>query len=144
MWKLKLCLLVAGAVALTACSGASKPELAIMEEAPTELPAWVSGPEGLPTNDLAHVADVDQSKVFASRDDDNWCVLLAIEPTSEGSTGMTSAACAPAKRFASDGVWVETGGSSTGLVGALLLPDDFSGEIEDDWERVNDNLAVRR
>jgi hypothetical protein len=27
-------------------------------------------------------------------------------------------------------------------VGATVLPDNFSGELDSKWERVNDNLAV--
>ena len=141
----QLFLLVAGAAALTACSGAAEPELAIMGETPAEPPAWVSEPAGLPVNDLAQVADVDHLNVFASRDDeDSWCVVLAIEPTSERSDWAAGASCAPSERFATDGVWVEAAASSGRQGGALLLPDDFSGEIGDDWERFNDNLAVRR
>jgi hypothetical protein len=144
MSEVQLFLLVAGAAALTACT-AAEPELAIMGETPAELPAWVSESAGLPVNDLSHVAGVDYLEVFASRDNkDNWCVVLAIEPTSEGSDWAASASCAPSERFTTDGVWVEAAASSARRGGALLLPDDFSGEIGDDWERVNDNLAVRR
>lgn len=142
---MKRLLLVAGAVALTARSGPAEPELAILGEAPVELPAWVSERAGLPVEDLTRVAEVDHLVVFASRDDeDSWCVVLAIAPTSEGSDWVAGASCAPSKRFAAYGVSVEATAPSGRYGGALLLPDDFSGEIGDRWERVNDNLAVRR
>lgn len=116
----------------------------VQEETPVELPAWVSESEGLPTNDLTHVADVDHLKVFACRnDEDDRCVLLAIEPTSEDSGWVTGANCAPAEQFASDGVQVKAAALSARRGSAMLLPDNFSGEIADGWERVNDNLAVR-
>lgn len=138
-------MLMAGAATLSACSGAVEPQLGIMEQPPAELPPWVGEPGGLPVNDLAHVADVDHLNVFASRDDvGHWCVVLAIEPTSDGSDWAASASCAPSERFATDGVWVEASSPSARRGGALLLPDDFDGEIADDWERVNDNLAVRQ
>lgn len=144
MSKVKLPLLVAGAAALTACSGAPTPELAIMGETSAELPSWVGESEGLPVKDLTHVADSDHLKVFASHDDeDQWCVVLAVEPTSGGLDWAVGASCASSERFATDGVWVEAA-SSARDGGALLLPDGFSGEISDGWERVNDNLAVRR
>lgn len=144
MPKMRWVLLVAAAAAFTACSGTAEPELAIMGETPAQLPEWVSNSEDMPVKDLTHVADVDHLNVFASRDgEDNWCVVLAIEPTSEGSDWSAASGCSSSERFATDGIWVKTG-SSTRFGGALLLPDDFSGEIEDDWERVNDNLAVRQ
>lgn len=115
-----------------------------MEEAPAELPSWIGETAGLPVNDLTHVTDVDHLNVFASRDDEShWCVVLAIEPTSDGSDWAASASCAPSERFATEGVWVEAASAARGG-GALLLPDNFDGEIGDDWERVNDNLAVRQ
>jgi hypothetical protein len=137
--------LVAGAAALTACSGAAEPELALLGGAPAELPAWVDEPDGLPVKDVAHVADVDHLSVFAGRDDaGQWCVVLALHPTSEGSDWGVAASCAASEQFAADGVWVTASPPSARFGGALLLPDDFSGEIGDDWERVNDNLAIRR
>jgi hypothetical protein len=117
----------------------------MMGDAPAELPGWVSEPAGLPVHELAHVADVGHLNVFASRDDeDDWCVLLAVEPTSEGSDWAAGASCAPSKSFSSGGVWVEATASSGRHGGAWLLPDGFNGEIGSDWERVNDNLAIRR
>lgn len=115
-----------------------------MEGSPAELPSWVSESADLPVDDLAHVADVEHLNVFASRDDEgHWCVVLAIEPTSDGSGWTAGASCAPAERFASEGVWVEATSPARGG-GALLLPDDFDGEVGEDWERVNDDLAVRQ
>ncbi|MDN5790443.1 MAG: hypothetical protein L0H25_06185 [Micrococcales bacterium] len=138
-------LLVGAAIALTACSGAGEPELAIMGEAPAKLPAWISGSAEMPVNDLTHVADVGHLKVFASRDDqDDWCVVLAIEPTSKGSDWAAAASCAPSARVAADGVSVRAVASSTRGGEARLLPDDSSGEIGKGSERVGDNLAVRR
>ncbi len=143
MPKMRWMLLVAAAAAVTACSGPADPQLAIMKEPQAQLPEWFSSPEGVPDEDLANVADVDQLHVFASRDtEDNWCVTLAVEPTSGGSNWMAASSCAPSERFAADGVSVTI--SSTRGGSALLLPDDFSGDIKDGWERINDNLAVRR
>lgn len=143
MPKMRWMLLVAAAAAVTACSGPADPQLAIMEETPARLPEWVSSPEGIPGKDLAHVADVDQLHVFASRDgEDRWCVVLAVEPTPGGSDWMAAHSCAPSERFAKDGVSVTISTPRGG--GVLLLPDDFSGQITDGWERINDNLAVRR
>lgn len=139
-----MALLVGGVVAVSGCAGGNEPQLAIMEGAHAELPSWVSEPAGLPVDDLAHVADRDHLSVFASRDGDGlWCVILAIEPTSDGSDWAAGANCAPSDRFATEGVWVEAASSERGG-GALLLPDDFGGEIGDDWKRVNDNLAIHR
>lgn len=135
--------LVAAASAVTACSGTADPELAVLDEAPAQLPEWFSNPSGVPIKDLAHVGDVDQLHVFAGREgQDSWCVVLAIEPIAEGSDGMAASSCAPSERFAAEGVWVTISATSDGS--ALLLPDDFSGQIADGWERINDNLAVRR
>jgi hypothetical protein len=145
MSRTRFALLVAGTVTVSACSGAADPRLAILEEAPAELPPWVTESAGLPVNDLSHVADVGHLNVFASRNDEGrWCVVLAIEPASDSSDWAAGASCAPSERFATDGVWVETAAPSGRGGGALLLPDDFEGETGDDWERVNHNLAIRR
>jgi hypothetical protein len=53
------------------------------------------------------------------------------------------ASCSPPEAFATDGVWVEASSSSYSGA-ALLLPDNFNGEVGADWRQVNDNLAVRR
>lgn len=122
----------------------TEPRMEIMDAAPAELPPWISESARLPVNDLAHVADVDDFKVFASRDDEGqWCVLLALEPTSDGSDWAVGSSCAPSQRFATDGISIEAS-SSGRWGGALLLPDNFGGKIGDEWERVNDNLAVRQ
>lgn len=136
-------MLVAGVATVSACSGAAEPRVGLMDESSAQLPSSVGESAGLPVTDLAHVADVEHLNVFASRDDEgHWCVVLAIEPTSDGSDWAAGASCAPSERFATEGVWVEATSSSRGG-GALLLPDDFGGELGEDWERVNDNLAVR-
>lgn len=123
----------------------TEPKLGIMEGAPAELPPWASEADGLPVRDWTRVADVDHLSVFASRDDEGqWCVVLAIEPTRGRSDWVAGASCARSERFATDGVRVEVALRSERWGGALLLPDDFDGEIGDDWERVNDNLAVRQ
>ena len=138
--KMRWMPLVVAAAAITACSGTADPQLALMAETPAQLPGWFTNP---PIEDLAQVGSVDQLNVFAGRDgEDNWCVVLAIEPTTGGPDWMAASSCAPSERFAAEGVSVTI--SSTRDSSALLLPDDFSGQMEDGWERINDNLAVRR
>ncbi|MGB3764742.1 MAG: hypothetical protein WA966_16140 [Ornithinimicrobium sp.] len=132
---------MAVAAVVTACSGTADPQLAIMDEAPAQLPEWFSNPPI--EEDLARVGDVDQMHVFAARDgQDNWCIVLAIEPTARGSDWMAASSCASSERFAEEGVSVTI--SSTSDSSALLVPDDFSGQMANGWERINDNLAVRR
>jgi len=137
--------LIAVLCALVACSGSAEPELAIMGDGRDQLPAWVGDAAGLPVEDLTRVADVDGLHVFASRDgDSNWCVVLVIEPTSQGSDWGAASSCTPGQQFAEEGARVEATAPSGRSGGALLLPDGYSGDIEEGWERVNDNLAIRQ
>lgn len=53
-----------------------------------------------------------------------------------------AANCTPSDAFAAYGVSVTVSASSVCYASALLVPDDFSGEFGDDWNRVNDNLAI--
>ncbi len=129
-------------MSLTACTGAAEPEMAIMGEEPATLPAWAGEAEGTPVADLTRVGALEYIEVFASRDkDDNWCVIMAIEPNPEGEDWSTAASCVTPEQFMDQGALVSGGGQRFG--GALLLPDGFTGEIEEDFERINDNLAVK-
>ncbi len=130
------------ALALSACANTAEPELAIMGATPTALPTWTVGADSLPDNNLTHVGTKERLDVFASRnDDDQWCVVLIIAASPEGEDGSSASACKGSADFAEGGAATSVAGANPG--GAWLLPDGFSGELLEGWERVNDNLAVQ-
>ncbi|GAA1219281.1 hypothetical protein [Rhodoglobus aureus] len=134
---------VGAALMLTACSTTAGPQLAVMDEGGNaQLPDWVENPEGIPTIDLTLIGEYDDMTVYASRnDDDEWCVIAALAPLASENDWVVSTACGPAIYFGINGAEIR-GGSSTRSGGALLLPDGYTGTIEDGWVRINDNLAV--
>jgi hypothetical protein len=142
--KILATLAVGTALALSACSAASGPQLAIMEEGGNaQLPEWLEHDGNLPLNDLTKIAEVDDLIVFASRnDDDEWCMIAVLTPTAEHEEWAAGSSCSSPALFAERGITVGTG-SQFSSAGAQLLPDRYTGPIEDGWARINDNLAVR-
>ncbi|MBH0083887.1 hypothetical protein [Salinibacterium sp. SWN167] len=137
-------LAVGTALALSACSGASGPQLAIMEEGGNaQLPEWLEHDGRLPLTDLTKIGEVDDLIVFASRNDDGeWCMIAALAPTAEHEEWAAGTSCSSPALFAERGITVGTA-SQFSSGGAQLVPDGYTGPIEEGWVRVNDNLAVR-
>ena len=54
---------------------------------------------------------------------------------------VAAGSCAPDHVFHRDGIAVEVGGLGQHRT-ARLLPDDFTGHLEDGWEIVGPNLAA--
>lgn len=131
---------------LAGCSGGEEPELALMndEQVQTDVPVHVAESEHIELENMTYVGEGEGFSVFAARDrDDNWCVLLNVEPpaNSPDDWAVTSS-CASSEDFAVRGVWVQSE-SLAGTYTAQLLPDNFTGEIDPDLERINNNLAAK-
>lgn len=117
-------------VVLAGCTGSEEPELAIMNASQEqEIPERVNNVgEEVSLQNHTFVGRGEDFSVFAARDEkDHWSV---------------SSSCGASQDFANGEVWVQ-GGSPSRTQTALLLPDNYSGDIDADLERVNDNLAAK-
>lgn len=130
---------------LVGCGDTNEPELSLMndEQTQTEVPARVAE-SSKDKNNITYVGDGEDFSVYAARDSDsNWCVLIDVEPPANSPDDwVVTASCAPSENFAARGAWVQSG-TPAGTYTAQLLPDNFTGEIEPDLERINDNLAAK-
>lgn len=65
------------------------------------------------------------------------------EPLPDDPDGWSvSSSCGPPENFAAGDVWVQ-GGSPSRTHTAQLLPDNYTGDIDEDLEPINDNLAAK-
>jgi hypothetical protein len=125
---------------------APPPELAILDSparGTDVLPAEVKIAEGVHT--IRYVGDSATSAVFAAQgpEDRPWCVLmLGGQPPGKVSTWTTNLSCADDDQFARRGVRVSVTGADGQHAAAKLLPDNFTGELNDEWQVVAPNLAV--
>ena len=145
--KMKISALVGVAALLFAgCSGSDEPQLSLMDDqTQVEVPAHVAElGNDTEMRDFTYVGEGEDFSVFAARRGQNdWCVALYNEPLSDGSDDWSvSSSCGPPGDFANGKVWVQ-GGSPTRTHTAQLLPDNFTGEVADGLEQVNDNLAAK-
>lgn len=131
---------------LVGCSSSDEPELSLMndEQAQTDVPVHVAESEHLELENITYVGEGEGFSVFAARDrDENWCVVLDVEPPANSPDDWAVASsCASSEDFAARGAWVQSE-SVSGTYTAQLLPDNFTGEIDPDLERINDNLAAK-
>ena len=130
---------------LVGCAGANETELSLMgdEQPQTDIPVHVAESSKDKSN-LTYVGAGEGFTVYAARDrDDNWCVLLDVEPPANSPDDwVVGGSCASSEDFAARGVWAQLG-TLSGTYTAQLLPDNFTGEIDPDLERINDNLAAK-
>lgn len=133
------------ALLLAGCSGSEDPELAIMNDSQErEIPERVKDVgEDMQMQNHTFVGEGEDFSVFAARDgQDAWCILLYNEPSPNNPDDWSvSSSCGTSGDLANGKVWVQGGSSRTHT--AQLLPDNYSGEIAEDLERVNDNLAAK-
>ena len=131
---------------LVGCSVGEEPELSLMndEQAQVDVPVHVAESDHIELEHITYVGEGEGFSVFAARDcDDHWCVLLDVEPPANSPDDWAVASsCASSEDFAARGVWVQSE-SVAGTYTAQLLPDNFTGEIDPDLERINDNLAAK-
>jgi len=137
-------LAVVAALGLTGCAGASGPQLAVMDGgSEAELPEWLENQDRLPMINLTKIGEVDDLIVFASRNEaDEWCIIAALAPTAEFDEWGASSSCASPALFDEQGITVGLG-TQHKSAGVQLIPDNFTGPVEVNWVRVNDNLLVR-
>jgi hypothetical protein len=84
-----------------------------------------------------HVGDVNGVSVYAAQGtpDQPRCILIVL-----GTTEATS--CTTEEDFARRGVTIRLDHSDGDSVAATLLPDEFTGQLEDGWEILGPNLAA--
>lgn len=131
---------------LVGCGGTNEPELSLLnvEQAQVDIPVYIAESDHMEVENITYVGEGEGFSVYAGRDhDDNWCALLDVEPPANSPDDWSVAgSCASSEDFAERGVWVQSG-TLSGTYTAQLLPDNFTGEIEPDLERINDNLAAK-
>lgn len=152
------------AVLLVGCAGAAAPNVSLMddEQAQVEVPSHIEyfidnfyaievGQDhdddlfrGQDLENFTLIEAGEDFSVFAARDnEDNWCVVLDNKPLAEHPDDWTiGVSCASSENFSADGIRLQIE-TPTRMHTAQLLPDDFTGDIPDDLERINDNLAAR-
>jgi len=139
---------VAGVSALlfAACSGSEEPQLSVMEnQTQVEVPAHVAElGDDTQMQDFTYVGEGEDFSVFAARRGQNdWCVALYNEPLADDPDDWSvSSSCGTPADFANGKLWVQ-GGSPSRAHTAQLLPDNFTGEIAEDLNQINDNLAAK-
>ncbi|TWH75134.1 hypothetical protein JD78_03685 [Modestobacter roseus] len=133
----------AALLALAGCSSSAAPELAAFDRPATTEDAVPDGVQ-LPAElgELRYIGEVEGSAVYAARGpaDHPWCVV-ALTGSVEDGDWVLGASCADDAEFDRRGVWVAVGGAEVERGTAVLLPDDFSGELEDGWQVAGPNLA---
>ncbi|WP_150119326.1 hypothetical protein [Enteractinococcus helveticum] len=151
---------------LVGCTGTAEPELSLMneEQAQADIPTHVAsfindfsatvtnvgqdsdhpGYQGQGLTNFTLIDAAENFNVFAARDDDdNWCVVLDNTPLADHPDDWAiGISCAPSEDFAAHGLRLQID-TPTLTHTAQLLPDDFTGEIDPDLERINDHLAAQ-
>lgn len=129
---------------LVGCDGAAKPELSLLNENQSQaaIPATVAESPGDEMEKITYVGE-DFSE-FAARDShDDWCALLYIEPPANSPEDwVVGSSCASLEDFATHGVWFQTG-TPAHMHTVQLHLDNFTGEADQDLERINDNLVAK-
>jgi len=129
------------ALALGACTGPAEPKLAALDGTQGDTLNWNTAEEEPALEDTTLIGEVDDLRVFAARNaDGEWCAAITLPETTEREP-FASLSCVDSDRFLTHGVILEMSDPSR-EVGATVLPDNFSGELDSKWERVNGNLAV--
>ena len=138
-----------GAVAATVlvaagCGAPEAPRLGMFDRPATAQDAIHDDVVVGDARETRYVGEAGDGLVYAAQGsaDEPLCVLVALAPL-EGSDWTTASSCTDDEHFADSGVWV----SATGVDGrggaALLLPDNFAGDVDETkWRVVEPNLAV--
>ncbi len=129
---------------MTGCgaSRAASPELAVFDRPATADDALPDGREFEDYDHFRFVGVVDAALVYAARglEEHPWCMVVVLDGPGEDDA-VAGGSCVDEEHFASRGAFVGVGGNGRG-VEARLLPDDFTGQLEDGWEVVGPNLAA--
>ncbi|MCZ2821082.1 hypothetical protein O2V63_12135 [Modestobacter sp. VKM Ac-2977] len=132
-------------LAVTACSTSAAPELAAFDRPATNedaVPEYVDVDPQL--DEVRYIGAADGALVYAAQGqaDQPWCVLVVVPRSVEGGDWVAGSSCAGGDDFAQGGVRIAVRDAQGREGEALLLPDDFTGEVEAGWEIVEPNLAV--
>ncbi|MFH5821814.1 hypothetical protein [Georgenia sp. AZ-5] len=97
--------------------------------------------EGL--REVRFIGESEGALVYAAQQADMpWCVVVVLPGRAEAGDWTAGSSCADDARFAKRGVWTKVSGGTGQHGEALLLPDDFAGEVGEGWQVVGPNLAV--
>ncbi|MGY1855807.1 hypothetical protein [Modestobacter sp. SYSU DS0290] len=135
--------LAATVLAIAGCSSSAAPELAVFDRPATAEDAV---PDGVDLHqelgETRYIGEVQGARVYAAQGpaDRPWCVV-ALTGTVEDGHWVAGSSCANDADFGQRGVWVGVGGAEVEGGTALLLPDDFSGELQDRWQVAGPNLG---
>ncbi|MCZ2815246.1 hypothetical protein [Modestobacter sp. VKM Ac-2984] len=128
---------------IAACSSSAAPELAVFDRPATAedaVPEGVDLPQEV--GEVRYIGEVEGSRVYAAQGpaDHPWCVVV-LTGTVEDGAWVAGSSCADDTEFEERGVSATVDGAEVERGTALLLPDDFSGELQDDWQVAGPNLA---
>ncbi|MGY2130085.1 hypothetical protein [Blastococcus sp. SYSU DS0617] len=127
------------------CSSSADPGLAAFDRPTSSEDAIPAGVElEQEYDEIRYIGEAADARVYAARGraDRPWCVVVVLAPSAEGDAWAASSSCADDARFAEAGVFSTVRGPAGRQGGAVLLPDDFAGEVRSGWEVVEPNLAV--
>ena len=136
---------VVGALFVTGCGAsqaASPPELAAFDRPATADDALPDGRDFEDYAEFRRIGELDGAPVYAAQgpSEHPWCMVIVLDGPEEDDA-VAGGSCADDEGFAQRGVFAGVGGNGRG-VEARLLPDDFTGQLEDGWEIVGPNLAA--
>ncbi|MGY1845162.1 hypothetical protein [Modestobacter sp. SYSU DS0875] len=135
--------LAATVLAIAGCSSSAAPELAVFDRPATTVDAV---PDGVDLHqelgETRYIGEVQGARVYAAQGpaDRPWCVV-ALTGTVEDGDWVAGSSCANDADFDQRGVWIGVGGAQVEGGTARLLPDGFTGELEDGWQIAGPNLA---
>ncbi|MPV90240.1 hypothetical protein GB882_16325 [Georgenia ruanii] len=130
---------------MTGC-GASQatapPQLAAFDQPATAEDALPDGRDFEEFASFRRIGEVDGALVYAAQGpvEHPWCIVVVVDGPTEDDA-VAGGSCADDAVFARRGVSVEVGGLGQHRT-ATLLPDDFTGQLEDGWEVVGPNLGA--
>ncbi|MGY2081498.1 hypothetical protein [Modestobacter sp. SYSU DS0657] len=133
----------AAVLAIAGCSSSAAPELAAFDRpATTEdaVPEAVDLAQDL--GETRYIGEVDGARVYAAQGpaERPWCIVALTGTVGDGDW-VAGSSCANDADFGRRGVWVGVGGAEVEGGTALLLPDDFAGELQDGWQVAGPNLG---
>lgn len=133
-------------LAVGGCTASETPRLAAFERSATARDAV---PEGIDLNEtyreIRYIGEAGDALVYAAQAPTKqpWCVLVVLGEFVEDGDWVAGSSCADDAHFSQRGVEVTTSGPRGQRGAALLLPDDFTGEMQEaEWRLVEPNLAV--
>lgn len=139
---------VVAGLLVSACSASqavAPPRLAALDRPATAKDALPDN-AGVPLDEYAnlrHIGQVDDVLFYAAQgpEDRPWCMVMVLDGPADNDA-FSGGTCTTDDHFARHGLTGGLGRSDDSRVSATLLPDDFTGQLEDGFTIIGPNLAA--